>query len=257
MKNKGLASIIGFLILLMIILVVAVPLAYLYLSSNVEQHVQSQLLSSKEYLASLERQEVGIGATANPQSDFLTVEYYDGTIYFIILNNESLVNVTIIRIFANQTEINDYLNVSLPFTISLKEVTTHNAPFYFGYPAIAIEVTNTEFYNSELVIETSLGNVFVVQPISFTFLNSARLTNVLTSYSTEKQVNVQIGNLSASQVFNNLLASIIYISPFNFFLLPGSLQKVNIGPSQEYPQYTTISYFPSSGYLGTLIRRLL
>ncbi|TRM86379.1 hypothetical protein DJ529_11430, partial [Sulfolobus sp. C3] len=229
------------------------PLAYLYLSSNVEQHVQSQLLSSKEYLASLEKQEVGIGATANSQNDFLTIEYYDGIIYFIILNKERLVNITIIRVFANQTEINDYLNVSLPFTISLKEVTTYDAPFYFGYPAIAIKVTNSEFYNSELVIQTSLGNVFVVQPISSTLLNSARLANVLTSYSTEKQANIQIGNLSASQVFNNLLASINYISPFNFNLLPGGLQKVNIGPNQEYPQYTTISYFPTSGYLGTLV----
>ncbi len=158
--KKGLSL---FLFIVIILSIVA-PLPYTYFSVPSPQSLKIGKVAS---------------AYTDPTSSF-TVEYFYNTIFFIILNNESFVGVNVTGIFTNtypffgEQEMNNsleiwldgfYQPVTFPFVISLNDVNTYYAPFYEGYPAVAIKVTNSSFFGKELAVRTSNGNTILVYPI--------------------------------------------------------------------------------------------
>ena len=113
---KGMSTVIGFMIVLIIIISIIIPLFFSILSYPSQEKVASEELSPYKYMAQLQKDEVATSLYA--KNAYLDIEYNDSIVYFIILNNYYTVNITVTNIYANQTLINKELNVSLPSTAS-------------------------------------------------------------------------------------------------------------------------------------------
>jgi len=126
---------------------------------------------------------------------------------------------------------------------ALVKITTYDAPYYFGYPAIAIKVNSTYAYD-QLEIETSLGNVFVVYPLSQTISKNAQLSDTITVYSNSTEINVSINKVDLL----NSLGSFTTPDTFLDLFLQDVFEKPqNISISQDsdkgFPPYTTVVPF--------------
>ncbi|MEW9492376.1 MAG: hypothetical protein TQ35_0009305 [Candidatus Aramenus sulfurataquae] len=156
--RKGLSLFLSIAIILSIV----APLAYTYFSVPSQQGLK-----------------IGKVASAYTDPTSFTVEYFYDTIFFIILNPESFTGVNITGIFvntysngwqemSNSLEIcldGSYQPVTFPFVIFPNDANTYYAPFYGGYPAVAIKVTNPSYFGKELAVVTSNGNTILVYPI--------------------------------------------------------------------------------------------
>ncbi|BAK54451.1 hypothetical protein STK_10710 [Sulfurisphaera tokodaii str. 7] len=146
MRKKALSNVISVIIVLIIILVIFVPLLIYYNSSLSSSVVSQQIVNNYIYLRNLQVNQVITGHPAF---------YYNGSSILVVYSNGTFVppsNVTITSIlYLNQNGV--WQNItSLKYPIKLNQSEVLLLPTYVQ--------------NSPIIIVTSLGNIFFLQPNS-------------------------------------------------------------------------------------------